>query len=441
MRTSRVFREVEPVRGMSVGLRLLGATMGVLVLTTRLAAAQTLPVPTLPPERTPEPEAGPQPDGPASQAEAVDVPAPARPRAWEYALGAGVGWESNIDFQVPDGPSGVVLVPQGGLARVFWSPRGQLRATVAGRASGYPDLEQIRRYYDLGLDGSYRSSPSTRWRASTSYELGHSDSSRILVDQGVSLPVVETRSLAATAGVSKDSTRTTLLVDGRFYSAEFDSGGLINGQSLRGTVGLERRIGSRTTAAIVYALEDVLSDQAGRSYLTHFGSIQWSRVLSLRSALLLEGGASYTPDPVRAGIEQKENFFGGASFSRQMRRSHLTLFVRRELIPAFGIGVSRLALRAGLNANVPIGRVWEIRTIASHVQPESPSRAEAVYGSSDAFVVLSRRLGRHFEVSSQARYRRRGGTPTDQTIEAFDAGLFLTLLTASGRATVPPPGR
>lgn len=430
-----------------MGSRGLVAAAGLLVLTTRLTA-QTVPMPPLPPEPAPEPAPTPSPSGPQTgpppPPEPTLAPARARPRPWEYALGAGVGWDSNIDFLVPNGPSGVAVVPRGGLARAFWGPRGQLRATAAGRWAGYPEQSELNRSYaDFSLDGDYRSAPGTDWRANASYGFGYSDSSRILVDQGVLLPLVKTRSLTVELGLTqRTGARTALRIDARYYRTTFDSPGLIDGESARGTIGLERQLSPRSTAALRYAVEDVLSDQSGRSYLTHFGSLQWTRSLSLRSALLLEGGASYTPDAARAGLEQKESFFGGASFSRRVKRSSFTLFVRREVAPAFGIGTSRLELRVGLAATVPMGRDWETRITASHARPDTPPAAERVYAASDdAFLVIARRLGRRLELSGEARYRRRGAASTIPEIEGFQAGLFLTLLSPSGRAIAPGPGR
>jgi hypothetical protein len=426
-------------------LRLLGAAIGLFVLATGLTA-QTLPVPVLPPEIAPEPEPTLPPtaplEGPPVAAEVVPGVAPAAPRPWELALGLGGGWDSNIDFLVPNGASGAVVFPRGGLARVFSGPHGLLRATAVGRWTGYPDQKLSRYYGDFGLEGGYQSSLSTSWRANASYEFGYTDSSQILLEQGVSLPVVKTRTIVGGLGLSqKLGARTSLQIDGRFYRTEFDFPGLINGESLRGTVGLDHRLGNRSTAAILYAVEYTRSDQAGLSYLTHFGSLRWTRLLSPRSALLLEGGASYTPDATRAGLLQKGSFFGGASFTREVKGSSLTLFVRREVTPAFGTGVSRLELRAGLSATIPMGRAWDFRMVASHVQPQTTQAVPGEYGlTDDAFVALDRRVGRGFQLSGETRYRRRGALGTIPMIEAFQAGLFLTLFTPSGRGLASAPG-
>jgi hypothetical protein len=367
------------------------------------------------------------------------LPPPPPPRPWEYTFGVGIGWDGNIDFAVPDGPGGVAITPRGSLARLFRFRAGEMHARAGGDTVGYPDRGGLHRYNaELDLDGTYRQSSTTDWRASASRGLGYTDSSRILIEQGVSLPQAKMRWTTGALGVShKAGARTALRADGRYYRTEFDDSGLVDGNSFRGTLGLQRQIDARSNATLEYALERVASEGGGRPYLTHFGSVRWTRVLSLRNAFLLEGGASYTPEAARAGLERKESFFGGASLRRAAMRSTLTLFLRREVTPAFGIGVSRQELRAGMAATLPFGRAWELRAAATHVRPDAANSVAGPYGSSDdAFATLIRRLGRRVELSAEARYRRRGAMGTIPMVESFQAGLFVTVPTASA-AVVP----
>jgi hypothetical protein len=410
---------------------------GALLVATPLAA-QTLPVPAFPPSPPPELEGPAAHDGPAGPprtgAEAFEAPGPPRPRAWEYALGAGAGWDTNIGFLVPDGPRAAALFPHGGVARVFSGTRGRWRAMAAGGWIGYPRERPLDRHqYELGIDGVHRPSPTTTWLGSVSYTGGYSDTSRILLEQGVSLPAVKTRSLAAVLGLRKGRPGAWLRIDARFRRTDFESSTLVDGQSVRGTLGLERRLGRHGTGAVEYSLEDVLADEQGRRYLTHFGSLQWTVFLAPRSALLLEAGASYTPEAARVGLERKESFFGGASFSRQVRRSGFLLFVRREVTPAFGLGVSRLELRAGMSVTIPLGRQWEVRLVGSHVQPDRVRGAVPLYGpSEEGYGSVSRRLGRSFELSAEGRYRRRGGTVVLDPVETMQVGVFVTWLSRGG---------
>jgi hypothetical protein len=418
---------------------------GTLVLAT-IASAQTLPVPTLPPE--PPPAVGPTTPGQGVPAVEAGALAPARPRRWEYGLGVGVGYDSNIDFRVPDGPSSWAISPRGNFARVFRSRRGELRLGGTGNWTGYQDYEHLNRYSaGASLDGTYRSSPNTTWRGSAAYEYGYSDSSRILSDQGVLLPLVRTRTVTGSIGVTRAlGQRTSFRLDGRVYRTKFDEEedqalGLVDGQSLRGTAALEHKLGSRDSTAIEYSLEATLAlpgavqSDANQHYLTHYGSLQWSHLLSPRSGFLLEAGASYTPDAIQAGLERRESFFGGISYNRQVKRSSITLFARREVAPAFGLGVSRIENRFGLNTTIPMGRAWTLGIAGTHVEPETPENVTYTYGTPDeASVVLARTLGRHFQISGEGRYRRRAATSTFPEIEGYQAGLFLSLINPGGGA-------
>jgi len=403
------------------------------------ARAQTLPMPALPPEEPPADTTGPD-ETTAAGSAAREV----RPPPWELGLGFGVGYDSNIDFLLPDGPSSWSVMPQANLARTFSGRSGELRLEGSGRWVGYPDRSDLNRYYaDAGMDGTYRTSPATSWRVVGRYDLGYSDSIGTLAAQGVLLPLVKTRSLAGGLGVThRFGEWTSLRIEGRIYRTDFDqsgpaSGGLVDGQSIRGTAGLDRRLGRHDTMAIVYSLESALARdvsvsaaQGGRYYLTHYGSLQWTHLFSLRSGILFEAGGSYTPDFALAGLARPEGFYGGASFNRQVKRSRLTLFARREVAPVFGLGTSRIDNRFGLDLATPIGRAWRLSLTANHIRPESQEGAAFGYGFSyDASGSLGCRLGRYFEVSAEGRYRWRGAVGTFPAVQAYQAGLFFTLVT------------
>jgi len=375
----------------------------------------------------------------------------ARPQPWEYGFGLGAGWDSNIDFRVPDGPSSAAITPQGNLAHVFWSPKGELRLSGAGYWIGYLEEKDQSRYdATFGLEGTYRSSLDTTWRATVQYEYGYSDSSTVLADQGVLLPVVPTQSASVGLGVTRRlGRRTSLRLDGRGYSTIFEQSdatalGLVDGRSVRGTAALDWMIGSRDTTGIVYSLEDDFnrpSPTAGEtgsySYLTHYGSLQWSHVLSPRSAFLLEAGSSYTPDSAQAALAQPWSFYGGASYSRKIKGSSLQLYARREVAPAFGLGVSRLENRFGLSATIPMGRAWTLALNGTHVLPEEPEGAAYSYSTPDeATADLRVRIGRLFEISARGRYRRRSATLSYPAIEGFQAGVFFGLASPNGRSSV-----
>jgi len=448
-----------PVRRGDPCARILRAALGALIL---LAAspgldAQTLPLPALPQEPPPEDPAGVDPAAPPGAA-GPDLPSRPKPRAWDYDLGIGAGWDSNVTFQAPNALSSWLLSPRGSLARLFSGRKGDLRLGARGDLTSYPNLDDVDTYdLVLSAEGSYRSSVETTWKASGSYDMGYSDSALVLSDQGVLLPLVKARTLAGALGVTRQlGQRTALRMDARLYRTVFDEDPtevttvpLADGQSIRATAAIERKRAERDSLAFEYSLERTRGrtattavDGEASTYHTHYSSLQWTHILSPRQGILLEAGASYTPASEEAGLSKRANFYGGASYSRQVKRSSLTVFARREVAPAFGLGFSRLESRFGLNATIPLNRAWTLRLTGIHVVPETPEDAPARYASPDeAFVTLGRRLGRAFELSTEARYRRRGGTDELPVTEGLRAGIFLTLLGPSARKPAPETTR
>src|SRR5262249_13971147 len=142
-------------------------------------SAQTLPVPTVPSEEAPEaepPSTGPE-TGAAPAAPAAPAEPPKRQPRREHELGLGGVYDSNVEFVLPDGPSGTALVPRGGFARTFRGRSSRLRFGAGGSWFGYPEQTAVNRYYGgVRLDGDVQSSRSTTWRISASYDYTYSDS-------------------------------------------------------------------------------------------------------------------------------------------------------------------------------------------------------------------------------------------------------------------------
>ena len=404
----------------------LSCAAALTLLATGLGA-QTLPVPTLPPEPAPEPSPQANPSAP------TDLPAadPSQRSRWEYAAGVGLLWDSNVGFNLPEGPSDAFFVPRLALARVFAGRHGELSIGAVGQYTGYVEQEAYNRSYGLvGIEGQHASSRRTKLHGSGSYSRGYSDLSRPLLEQGVLLPLVRTDTITGNLGLAQQlGSRTFLRFDGRIYRADFDDPTLFDGQSVRGTLQLENQVSSRNTLGLVYAPEYVFADRVGENdYLGHYGSLQWTRILTQRTGLLLEGGASYTPDASQAGLERQVSFFGGASLTRRLEQSDLTAFVRREVAPAFGTGVSRVETRVGLSAIFPLGLDWEVRAAGTYVRPDATDDAIDTFGDAvDSSITLIRRVGRRLEISANGSFRRRGATGDFPEINAGQAGLTLTL--------------
>jgi hypothetical protein len=129
----------------------------------------------------------------------------------------------NIDFHTRRAEQ-LGGLPRGSLARVFRSSRGQLRLGGNGGWVGYPEERDSSRYQaNVGVDGAYRPSLNTTWGVNASYGWGYSDQSQILSDQGVLLPLVQTRTAAGGLEVNRKlGARSSLLLAGRIHYTDFD---------------------------------------------------------------------------------------------------------------------------------------------------------------------------------------------------------------------------
>jgi hypothetical protein len=127
------------------------------------------------------------------------------------------------------------------------------------------------------------------------------------------------------------------------------------------------------------------------------------------------------------------------TLTRQVKRSSLTAFARREVVPAFGTGFSRLEFRGGLRASIPFGQWWDLSLAGTYIVPASPSGAAAPYAdASEASLALGRRFGDRIRVSAESSYRRRGAVDVLPATDGFNAGLYLSLVSPS-RAGRPRP--
>ena len=399
----------------------------VLALATSLPA-QTLPVPALPPVEKPPGIEAPATEtgtGPAKDA------TPVAPQPWEYELAVGALYSSNVYYVQPDGSGSTAVLPSADVTRILASSRGELRVSASGSWTGYPaQAVESRFYFGGGLRGDYRLSPGTSVDGEFRYDVGYSDSTPILIEQGVALPLVKTQSLTGELGLTgRLGPRTSVRAGGRVLRATFDAPGFVDGNSFRGSLTLDRNVGARDTLGVMYALERSTGEPVVEPYLTHYGSLQWTHTLSNRSAMLLEGGASYTPDASGVGLERTTGFHGGLTFARKVGRSNVMVFLRREVAPAFGFGVSRLESRAGLNVDVPMGRRWNLRAEAVGTRPDplKEEQADASHApSGDVSAAIGRRLGQRVLLTAEGRYRLRGEVASLPSVSDVQAVLRLT---------------
>ena len=92
--------------------------------------------------------------------------------------------------------------------------------------------------------------------------------------------------------VFQTGTRNTVRIGARAYYTDFDDPELVDSLSSRGLVSFSRSLSERST---LYARYDFEYSQLGTSFTSHFGSLQWDRVLTRSSSVLLREASATRP--------------------------------------------------------------------------------------------------------------------------------------------------
>jgi hypothetical protein len=313
-----------------------------------------------------------------------------------------------------------------------------------GNATGYGYTEQTQ-YNRLdggaGLGAAWQVSTATEVSLGAAAGYGHTDSSYILGQQGLLLPLSRTIDYNGSLGLRhRFSPKTALGASVRGYYVDFPDSELEPGSSLRLGLDLARHLGTRDSLHFEYALERASfhgandAATAATEYWTHYGTAGWQRTLSARSALKADAGLSYTANSGDSTLGQAWNFFGGVGFSREIKRSSLSATYRREVMPAFGLGGLQMTDRFGLDLSTPVGRNGGVAFGSSYSRGSGGSAGDGEDPPqyADVFGAIGRRLKQRLLLSLDGRYLYQS-VPGQPAIDTFRIGLFLTFGPSAGQ--------
>jgi hypothetical protein len=388
------------------------------------ALAQTQPIPKISSPGTPS----------SAQDPAVASAGSGLSQSWDYSLGVGLGYASNVSL-TGQGPSDYGGVFRATLARRLRSAKGEGRLSARGLGYVYAEQKDCNTLNGgIDFDGSTRLSTRTTGALTLGLSSDETQNTLILLEQGTLLPPTRTVTYSGRTSVVFQSTVRTAW-RGAVDASRVDfpeSETLRASSSLRLISGLDRRLNERDTFAIEYSADrasrsGATSSTASLAYWTHYGSSQWTRRLSPDTAFLVEAGASYSPQGIDAGLASQWNFFGGVSLNRRVKRSSLSAYYRREVIPVFGVGGLRLADRVGLNANMPFGQRWSTSfggTYAGTTQQDANAGRQTTI---DSYAAIMARMSRRLWLSATGRYLSRSAVDLVPAVDDYRLSLSLVL--------------
>jgi hypothetical protein len=429
----------------------VSAALAVMALAaSALATAQTRPV--APP---------PVPTGDSAVGTGVSTAPPQPPRAWVYSLGVGAGWESNVGLAFGSGQGDFGGVGQATLSRRFRGAKGEL--TLSGRALGYVYDEMTEHNSlngDVRLSGQRRLGTNSNGSLDLSVSSDQSYNTGILIEQGSLLPATRVTTWSATGDVRRRvSERNSVRFAAFATRLEFaEAMQREPSDRLRMSLDFDRRMGLRDNLTFAYSAEVSNDAQlvaadgtATPRWWSHYFSAQWSRRFSARTGLLVEGGTSYTPMAVEAGLERPWSFFGGLSLDHRVGSSTVMAYYRREVIPVFGTGQLQLADRGMLNLNAPFGGRYVLSLGGAYTgssQPALPAAPDAAPGDPlpagerqatlDAFGTLSARVSRRLWLSANGRFLHQTSLGTLGALEDARAALLVVVASPGSTPSLSP---
>jgi hypothetical protein len=433
-RTSLLSR---PVWGTTMRSFARRAAAGLICLVAALAAgparAQYQPPEPPPPVVEPEPAPTPEPDRispPGRRRPAPTAPGTVtRPTSgWEPLLVVEAVYENNVGFTALNGPDALLGSLKGSLTRWHRSPRGSVRLQVVGSGFAYREpVEDTRGDAGASARISRQLSPRVRVGLRGDYDYGHTDNQRALIESGVLLPLVRTRSGSAAGDLSwRLAEQTTLSFNGAWRRIDFDSDLFLDTVQWTGGAALSRRLTPREDLSLGAQLLRT-EDDVGTQYNPSV-SLDYTYRFTRDFKVLLGSGVGWneTRDTVDIEVpERRWNVIVSGGLQGRLRRAFLSILYRRGLQPAVGLGQTDLTDSIRLNALVPVGRRLELLATGVLALRTNTGGEERRSRDADVFTGAALRLGRRLRLVAGYRFRVRDSPLEPEVVRNNRASLSL----------------
>lgn len=289
--------------------------------------------------------------------------------------------------------------------RVITKPRGHLDLGGQGSAVIYQTASQFN-YFEYGATGagSYLLSPRSRLSFTQDFASSYRYRGLLLGDSTQLLPPVRTRVSATTAGLElKLSTRTTLGIRSGYRYASFDSPTLVDGSSLRGGLGLARRISTRDSLTLDYGVQRI--SHGGFSAFIQTLAAGWTRAFGEGAAAQVTGGMSYYE---RSGAAVATwRWYGTAGVDKTFGKVSIGAHYSHAITQAFGLGRDRVVDAVRGTFRVAFTRRFALATSGAYGYSKDPVLGEFLFETVSANGALNFQAARHLGLSAGYAYRHR----------------------------------
>jgi hypothetical protein len=304
------------------------------------------------------------------------------------------GYDSNVDFETPNGPGDYWGSLRASVGRNWRNPHGQVSLLAGGYAVGYQDFrDSSHADGSLALNINEALSPKVGFTLGAFGAYESTANSVTLASLGLQLPLTQSYNYGGTTGFDfKLGQRTSMHLSGGYNAVDFEDPRLVDSQSFTGGATLSRRLSPHDEFGINYGFLRT-KDSDAVPLDTHSATLGWNRILSRHMSLALTGGVGYNPAfETRA---QQFYFQGSFGLRGQWRHSSLNFQVGQSVSPAYGLGGNQLSDSVSLSAVVPFGKSVHFTIGGNHTWVRDRSTNGTNYNSDDVDTSLDFKLSRH----------------------------------------------
>lgn len=272
-------------------------------------------------------------------------------KPWSLSVGMNQTTENNV--QLTDGSGGDLGTGlMAGISRAVTIRRAAMSLRASANQVFYREQKSLNRFtYDAGATVSYRLGRRLTFAAGDNVTSSYAQDSRVLLDAGLVLPKVLTRTNMASALLAYDVTpRTQLSGTASMSNAWFDSNDFVGQSSVTADVSLARRLTRTSSLGITWnqSYSNVIDGAV------HGVQATWQSTIRRTGALTASGGVRMFSDETGGYQVLPAGTVGFAT--RVARNGRIEMHYARSVEGAFGFSGVTSTSRVGGSYGLPVGR-------------------------------------------------------------------------------------
>jgi len=343
---------------------------------------------------------------------------------WSFLLGVKEDYETRVRLSAAADRPDLISRVGGILSYNKKGPRLHLSVNGSGAGLWYKDQSSLSRFtYIGGLAGNYVASPRLSFNFGDSLTSGYTYDHSALVENGLLLPLVLSRSNRAAAGlIYQVAPKTTLNFDVRHDLVKFNASGLIPGTRFAAATQLKRQVSQSSSLGVVYTF----NRHANRDRITYLNALSAAWVGTLTP--WLDMSASLGFGWLQDNEQRSDRMLpvGSAGLRAHFQHTTLAARYRRTVTPAYGFGRDHLADTLDIDLNRTLSAKLTFLALATLNTSDDPYVSGARAYSQNNLANFKYAVTPDLSLVAGYSYRNRRGQGPSAGVHSHGAQLSLS---------------